>query len=142
VTVLDAYAVVAYLRDEVAAESVHALLRSPTVLSAVNAAEIVDQLVRVHRQEADDVDADLGLLSAAGMQLLPVSPDVGLLAGRLRARHYHRQAMALSLADCMAAATALTTGRPLATADPALAAMSRAEGVSVHALPDTLGRRP
>lgn len=141
-TVLDAYAVLAYLRNETAAEPVSELLRSPTVLTAVNAAEVVDQLVRVYDRDPDDVHADLAVLSHAGMQLGELSADVGILAGRLRARHYHRERMAVSLADCMAAATALSTGRPLATSDPALAAMVRVEGGDLHALPDTSGRVP
>lgn len=141
-TVLDAYAVLAFLRNETAAELVSELLRSPTVLTAVNAAEVIDQLVRVYGRDADDVHADIALLSNAGMDLSPVSADVGLLAGRLRARHYHRERMAVSLADCVAAATALSIGRPLATADAALAAMVRVEGISLHALPDSAGRLP
>ena len=141
-TVLDAFAVLAYLRNEVAAEPVTELLREPTVLCAVNAAEVVDQLVRVYGREPDEVHADLAVLSHAGMQLSPVSSDVGILAGRLRARHYHRERMAVSLADCVAAATALTIRRPLATADPALAAMIRAEGNGVLPLPDSMGRLP
>jgi predicted nucleic acid-binding protein len=63
-------------------------------------------------------------------------------AGRLRARHYHRNAMAVSLADCIAAATALSLDRPLATADPALAALVRAEGGQVRGLVDSKGRLP
>ena len=141
-TVLDAYAVLAYLRNETAAELITELLRSPTMLSAVNAAEVIDQLVRVYGRDPDDVHADLAVLSHAGMHLSPVSADVGILAGRLRARHYYRERMAVSLADCVAAATALSTGRPLATADPALAAMVRVEGISLHALPDSAGRLP
>ena len=125
-----------------AAELVTDLLRSPTVLSAVNAAEVIDQLVRVYGRDPDEVHADLAVLSHGGMHLLPVSADVGMLAGRLRARHYHRERMAVSLADAVAAATALTLSRPLATADPALAAMIRAEGGSIHPLPDTAGRLP
>lgn len=139
---LDGYAVLAYLRDEAAAESVTLLLRSPTVLSAANAAEVIDQLVRVYGRDPDDVHADLALLSHAGMELWPVSVEAGMLAGRLRTRHYHRQRMAISLADCVAAASALSGGRHLATADPALAAMMRAEGDDLHALPDSAGRLP
>lgn len=141
-TVLDAYAVLAYLRDEPAAELVGGLLRSRTVLTAVNAAEVVDQLVRVYRAEADDVHADLALLSYAGMHVSAVPADMGMLAGRLRARHYHRVRMAVSLGDCVAAAMALSTGQPLATADPALAAMMIAEGGKLHPLPGTSGRWP
>ena len=139
---LDAYAVVCYLREEEDGTEVEKLLRSPTLLSAVNAAEVVDQLVRFFGYHPDDVHADLALLSHAGMEIAPVSAEVGVLAGRLRARHYHRGKSAISMADCFAAATALTQQRPLATPDPALAAMLRAEGGTVHALPDSTGRRP
>jgi PIN domain nuclease of toxin-antitoxin system len=142
VTVLDAYALVAYLRGEAAANDVATLLRMPTILSAANAAEVLDQLVRVYGRDADDVHADLALLANAGMHLAPVTADAALLAGRLRARHYHRQRMAVSLADCIAAATALSERRPLATADPALAALVRTEGGKIHGLPDSAGRTP
>ncbi|MGH3922616.1 MAG: hypothetical protein ACRDTT_07070, partial [Pseudonocardiaceae bacterium] len=64
------------------------------------------------------------------------------LAGRLRARHYHRERCAVSLADCVAAATAIMRDRPLATADPALAELLRAEQGKIISLPDSNGRRP
>jgi PIN domain nuclease of toxin-antitoxin system len=142
VSVLDAYAVIAYLRGETCADEVAALLREPTVLTAVNAAEVVDQLVRVFGRDPDDVHSDLVLLGSAGMTLQPVSGELGLEAGRLRARHYHRQRRAVSLADCVAAAAALAEPRPLATSDPALAAVVRDEGGRVHALPASDGTRP
>jgi PIN domain nuclease of toxin-antitoxin system len=140
--VLDAYAVLAYLRDERAAEAVGDLLARPTKLSAANAAEVLDQLVRVYGCDPDDVHADLVMLAHTGMELAPVSIEVGMLAGRLRARHYHRERVSVSLADCVAAATALCTGYPLATADPPLASLVRAEQGKIHALPDTSGRLP
>ncbi len=140
--VLDAYAVVAYLRGEQAAGDVAALLRDPTVLPSVNAAEVIDQLVRVFGRDPDDVHADLALLSQTGMDIAPAGGDLALRAGRLRARHYHRERMAVSLADCVAAATALGLRRPLATADPTLAAVVRAEGGLVHGLPDSKGQLP
>jgi PIN domain nuclease of toxin-antitoxin system len=142
VTVLDAYALLAYLRGEDAADEVAGLLRSPTTLSAVNAAEVVDQLVRVFGRDPDDVHADLALLSQAGMRIAPVSPDIGILAGRLRARHYHRDRRTVSLADCVAAATALSEQAPLVTSDPALADLVRAEGGDIHGLPDSKGQLP
>jgi PIN domain nuclease of toxin-antitoxin system len=142
VTVLDAYAVVAYLRAEPCANDVAALLRGTSSLSAANAAEVVDQLTRVFGSDPDDVHADLALLANAGMNLVPVTPDLGLLAGRLRAKHYHRDRSAVSLADCIAAATALSLDRPLATSDPALAGVVRAEGGAVHGLPDSRGVLP
>lgn len=141
-TVLDAYAVISYLRDEIAAGEVQAILRSQTLLSTVNQAEVLDQLVRVFGREPDDVEADLALLAESGMALSPLDTQCATMAGRLRARHYHRQGCAVSLADCAAAATALRAERPLATADPALAALMRAEAGRVAELPDRSGRLP
>ncbi len=141
-TVLDAYALLAFLRGEPCADEVSVLLRRPSTLSAVNATEIVDQLVRVYHRDPDDVHADLALLANDHLELAPVTAELGLHAGRLRAKHYHRERAAVSLADCVAAATALTTGVSIATSDPALAAVVRAEGGEVHPLPDSNGVRP
>ncbi len=76
-TVLDAYAVLAYLRDEAGAEPVAELLRSPAVLSAVNAAEVIDQLVRVYDRDPDDVHADLAVLSHPVCTCPPSPPRSG-----------------------------------------------------------------
>ena len=105
--VLDAYAVVALLRNEAAADEVARLLTGPTLLTSVNGAEVIDQLVCVHGRDADDVEADLALLGQARMTAEPVDGDTAVLAGRLRARHYHRVRCAVSLADCVAAAAAI-----------------------------------
>jgi PIN domain nuclease of toxin-antitoxin system len=141
-TVLDAYAVIAYLRGEPSADEVAELLHGPAVLTSVNAAEVCDQMVRVFGADPDAVEADLALLIHAGMTVLTVSYELGLEAGRIRARRYHRDRAAVSLADCVAASAALDGQRPLATADPALAAVLRAEGGEVHPLPDSKGNRP
>jgi PIN domain nuclease of toxin-antitoxin system len=141
-TVLDAYAVLAYLRDEEAAEEVAQLLRTGPVLATVNAAEVVDQLVRVWGRDGDDVEGDLALLSEAGLRLYPLDAELALHAGRLRAAHYHRQRCAVSMADCVAAATALRLAVPLATSDPALAAVVAATGGELWGLPDSRGERP
>jgi PIN domain nuclease of toxin-antitoxin system len=87
VTVLDAYAVIAYLRGETAAGEVATLLRSPASLSAINVAEVMDQLARVFSGDPDDIDSDVALLPHAGTTIMPVTPAVALDAGRLRARH-------------------------------------------------------
>lgn len=141
-TVLDAYAVVAYMRGEGPADEVACLLEHDAVLTAVNAIEVVDQMVRVFGRDADDVEARLAILVYGGLQIPPLDPQVAIEAGRLRARYYHRERCTVSLADCTAAAMAITSKRPLATADPALVAVLRAEGAEVIALPDSRGRRP
>jgi PIN domain nuclease of toxin-antitoxin system len=142
VTVLDAYAVIAYLRGEPSADEVAELLHSPTILTSVNAAEVLDQMVRVYGCDPDAMEADLALLSHAGMTVQAVTRELGMEAGRIRARHYHRDRAAVSLADCVAASAALAAHQPLATADPALAAVLRGEGGDVHPLPDNKGNRP
>lgn len=141
-TVLDAYAVIAYLRGEGSADEVAGLMRQGCVLASVNAAEVVDQLVRVWGRDADDVEGDLALLGHAGMRVHTLDAELALAAGRLRAGHYHRRDRAVSMADCVAAAAALELGLALATSDPALAALLRVEGGEVTALPDSRGRRP
>lgn len=142
VTVLDAFAVVALMRDERAAEMVAEIVRSPTTLTAVNAAEVIDRLVRRYGRDADDVEMDLRLLTVGGMEMVAVTVERGLEAGRLRTQHYDRNGSSVSLADCVAAATALRQDVPIATADRALAAMVRAEGGEVTGLPDSTGRMP
>jgi predicted nucleic acid-binding protein len=142
VVVLDAFAIIAFLRGEPSAAEVAALLREPSQLTAVNAAEVCDQMSRVFGSDPDSVDADLALLNQAGMRLISATPELATEAGRIRARRYHRQSAAVSLADCFAAAAALAAGSALATADPALAAVVRAERGEVHPLPDSKGRRP
>ncbi len=139
---LDAYAVIAYLRDEPAAAAVETVLSSPTVLTGVNAAEVVDQMTRVFGQDADAVRADLALLVHCGLTIVPVGAQEGLFAGQLRAAHYHRGSRPVSLADCVAAACALSHDWMLATSDPPLAALVRAEGGQVLALADSSGRVP
>lgn len=141
-TVLDAYAVIAYLRGEPCSAEVAGLLHGPALLTSVNAAEVCDQMVRVFGADPDAIEADLALLCHAGLTVLPVSYELGVKAGRIRARRYHRERAAVSLADCVAASAALASQRPLATADPALAAVLRAEGGEVNALPDSKGQRP
>jgi predicted nucleic acid-binding protein len=142
VTVLDAYAVIAYFRGEPAAEEVSDLLQGPAILTSVNAAEVRDQMVRVFGADADGMEADLALLCHAGLTVQAVTDELGMEAGRIRARRYHRERAAVSLADCIAAAAALAIDAPLATSDPALAEVLRSEGGKVHPLPDSKGRRP
>jgi predicted nucleic acid-binding protein len=141
-TVLDACAVIAYLRGEPSATEVADLLRGPAILTSVNAAEVRDQMVRVFDADPDSLEADLALLCHAGLTVQAVTHELGLQAGRIRARRYHREHASVSLADCVAASAALASDSPLATSDPALADILRAEGGKIHPLSDRKGRRP
>lgn len=135
---LDAFALIALVAGEPAAPLVERELRradADVCISTVNYAEVLDQLIRVARLPATDVDAALQLLVAGGMRIIAVDEASGRLAGMLRARHYRRGAAAVSLADCFAIAVAASLGARLATADPALVAVAASEGVDVLRLP-------
>ncbi len=85
-TVLDAYAVIAYLRGEPPAAEVADLLRGQPLLTSVNAAEVCDQMVGVFGADPDNIEADLALLCHVGLTVLPVSYELGMEAGHIRAR--------------------------------------------------------
>jgi PIN domain nuclease of toxin-antitoxin system len=118
VILLDAFALLAYLRDEPAAEQVQRMLwDGDTAMTSVQVAEVLDRLVRVDGHDPDDAEVTV---SALGIEMLSMSSADGAAAGLFRAAHYSRSGRTLSLADSVAASTALSTGRRLATADPVL----------------------
>ena len=138
-TVLDSFAVLALLRDEPAAGIVARLVRSDPEarLTSLGVAEVVDHLVRLM-----DVDEDNAVLDVAQLGLSePVVVDhvLATRAGFLRARHYHRTARAISMADCVAAEAARASLVALATSDPHLLDTCTAEGISTFVLPDSRG---
>ena len=140
---LDAYAVIAYLQaDPHAGAEVRRLIAvedSPAAaLGVVNAAEVLDHLIRIR-----GVDPDAAVLDVAqlGLDVRPVDDRIGVLAGLLRARHYHPRQRQVSLADCFAAATLLVSDdiEGLATSDPHLLDLVHAEGGHTVPLPDSDG---
>lgn len=137
-TVLDAYAVIAYLCDEPAADHVRPLLvAGDAALTAVGLAEVLDHLVRLANAEEDEAVLDLAQLGL--IDAIPVDASTGNAAGRLRARRYHRTRCPISMADCIAAETARATHRPLATADPDLLDVCLAERIEIIPLPGSDG---
>jgi PIN domain nuclease of toxin-antitoxin system len=134
VTVLDAYAVIAFLRDEAAAEHVRPLIEAGDgALTAVGLAEVLDHLVRLAGADEDDAVLDLAQLGL--IDAIAVDANIGSAAGRLRARRYHRTRCPISMADCIAAETARATRHPLATADPDLLDVCHAEQIETIPLP-------
>ena len=137
-TVLDAYAVIAYLRAEAAATEVKPLLKRPAAaLTTVGVAEVLDHLIRIVGVDEEDAALDvaqLGLLDG-----IPVSPALGAAAGRLRARRYHRSRCTVSMADCIAAEAARSRAEPLATSDPHLLDVCQTENIARHVLPQSDG---
>lgn len=139
-TVLDAYAVLAFLRDEPAAPEVGPLLEAgDALLTAAGLGEVLDHLVRltgVDEEEAVLDLAELGLLEAVA-----VDTAVGAASGRLRARQYHRLGCAVSMADCVAAEVARARSDALATSDPHLLDVCARESIGVVVLPGSDGTR-
>ncbi len=135
-TLLDAYAIVAFLVGGPAAPSVRILLREgSTGVATANLAEALDVSQRVH-----------GLPIARAMEVLEPLLDGPLVAraldlplarraAEIRATHYHRSSRPISLADAILVATTGHDDR-LATADPDVLAVARAEGLETVALPE------
>ena len=139
-TVLDAYAVLAYLKGEPAATEVRRFLDDADAsLTALGVAEVVDHLVRVVGADEEEAALDVAQLGLGDAAV--IDPAIGGAAGRLRALHYHRTSCAVSLADCVAAEVARARRRPLATSDPHLLDVCHAEGIDVEVLPGTTGSR-
>jgi len=141
----DAFAVVALLADEPAADEVSELLgdsASPNVISAANLAEVFDDLVRVRGHDEERAHQGVLMIRLAGLDVVFVDDVLAEDAGVLRARYYDRSRAALSMADCVALATARREKATLVTGDRALARAARAEGVPLVALPDRRGNRP
>jgi PIN domain nuclease of toxin-antitoxin system len=138
--VLDAYAVIAFLRDEPAADEVASLMRSDVVaMTAVGLGEVVDHLTRLAGVDEDDVFLDLSELGLH--DALAVDARAGGQAGRLRARRYHRTRCAVSMADCVAAVIARDRAEPLATSDPHLLDLCHAERINTVVLSGSNGTR-
>ena len=128
--VLDASAAIAFLLDEQGAETVGSLLGSAGArMSTVNAAEVVDVLVRVHRGEPEAVIARVDELLSSVVEPAPPSLESATRAGELRARHCRRD-QRVSLADCFVLATA-ESGDRIVTGDRILATVAGDEGIEV-----------
>ena len=135
----------AFLLDEPAAVQVESELRDasqPAHISALNLAEVVDVMARIYKRPSSSTMDALILLEAGGLEVVPVDADLGVEAGQLHARLYDRQTSPLSMADCVALATAATLGERLATSDPPLAAAAASEGVGLIPLLDSRGGTP
>jgi len=129
--VLDAYALIAFLLDEPAAGDVEQLLhRQPAAITSINYAEVLDRLVRGQGMPRDAVTAAVAPLLGERLERIDVDFRIAGTAASLRARHYHRTACPLSLADCVCLAAAHDGGH-VATADEPMLRTARAEGIPV-----------
>lgn len=137
--ILDAYPVLAFLLDEPAASHVESLLRSDenAAVTTLGLAEVVDCATRRFDAELGEVVSDLARLELDDP--IPLDEMTAVLAGDLRARHYHHRQRPVSLADCVAAASAARHNRRLVSSDAALLDLCHDEGIDVHPIPDSAG---
>jgi predicted nucleic acid-binding protein len=132
---LDAFALIALLAEEPAADEVEALLRSgDAAITAVNLAEALDVLQRVQGIPRERLQEVTTPLVGERMKLLPIDERIARDAADIRARRYHRTRAPLSLADCILLA-ATGESDTLATADRPLIRVAEAEHVQVKTLP-------
>jgi PIN domain nuclease of toxin-antitoxin system len=139
-TILDSYAVLAFLKDEAAAAEVESLITpGDSAMTVLGIAEVIDHLVRFCGVDEEAATLDVAQLALDG----PVAVDerLGGAAGRLRARWYHRVKCPVSLADCVAAEAARAGSRRLATSDPALLEVCHGEAISFLVLSGADGSR-
>ena len=108
------------------------------IMNVLNRAEVIDQLTR-RGAASDVVGAEIDTL---GISFEPLSIDTADQAALLRSRHYHRTKRPLSMADCVALATATTSGSSLATSDLHLATTCVEVGCSVVEIANSKGAYP
>jgi PIN domain nuclease of toxin-antitoxin system len=131
-TLLDAYALVAFLEDEAAADDVERLLHGrDAAIPAVNLAEAGQRVLRHGRVDASELQQLIGSMPVA---IIPYSEAHAWRTARLRAQYYERGRSEVSLADCCLVAVATAADR-VATADPAVLRMAASEGIPTIALP-------
>jgi predicted nucleic acid-binding protein len=135
VTLLDAYALVAFLVGGPAAAQVRALLREGDArVATANLAEVLDVSSRVHRISIPRTMEVLGLLLEGPLTVVDLDLALALRAAEIRAQHYHRSSRPISLADAVLIASAASEGR-IATADPDVLAVAKEEQIETVELP-------
>ena len=133
-TIIDAYALIAFLLDEPAADAVERLLRDgDAAITSVSFTEAHDRLIRGQDMPREAVESTLASVLEAGVERIDVDFRLVSAATLLRAKHYHRTQRPLSLADCVCLAAA-QTGDRVATADGPMLEAAESEGIATLAL--------
>ena len=109
-------------------------------MTTTNLAEAVDVSCRGHGLDERSVKKVVEpLIVGDHLSVIAPSDSHAWRAAQLRIAHYSRNTRPLSMVDCFLLAAA-GPGDRIATADPAVAEVARAEGISLIALPDSSGR--
>ncbi len=129
-TLLDAYALVAFLVGGPATAQVRALLREgDTAVATANVAEALDVSQRIHRLPIPRAMEVLAALFEGPLAAVPLDLAVAHRAAEIRSSHYHRSSRPISLADAILLASAGPHDR-IATADPDVLAVAGAEKIA------------
>ena len=111
--VLDSSVILAIIRGETGEDKALALAQNAQI-SAVNVAEIVTKCIEQNLRE----DAGLEIIASCEVQVIPLTEQQAILAGRLR---HKAPKGVLSLGDRACIAAAILSGRTAVTADKAWA---------------------
>jgi predicted nucleic acid-binding protein len=135
VTLVDAYALIAFLVGGPATPQVRAILRGgDAAVATANLVEVLDVSQRVHGLPISRAVEVLEPLLEESLTPVSLDSTVARRAAEIRAGHYHRSSRPISLADAVLIGSA-KPGDRIATADPDVLAVARAEKVELVALP-------
>lgn len=126
---LDASALIAFLRGEPGQPTVEELIRSgDTMVATIVVAEVTDVLVRRLGIDAERAGAALAELTGDRVRTRSLDLEIATRAGEIRSRRYHRTKRPLSMADCVVIATA-GEGDSIVSTDVGLLAAAALEGI-------------
>jgi predicted nucleic acid-binding protein len=135
VTLLDAYALIAFLVGGPATREVRSILREGDAgVATANLVEVLDVSQRVYGVPTSRTLETLEPLLEGPLTAVVLGFSVARRAADIRARHYHRSARPISLADAVLIGSA-ESGDRIATADPDVLAVAEAEAIESIALP-------
>lgn len=138
-TLLDANALVAVILGEPAMGMVRNLLREGNAaMVAPNIVEVYDVAARREGISGERVATVVEPLFESTIEQVAADASLARRAAEIRAKHYHRQARALSLADVVLLAAARSRDK-IATSDSDVLAVAAELGIETIELPRSSG---
>lgn len=135
-TLLDAYALIAFMVGGPAAPAVRAVLREGNAaVASANLAEALDVSQRLYRLPIPRAMEILEPLLEGPLRAVALDLEIARRAAEIRAGCYHRASRPLSLADAVLIASA-KPGDRIATSDPHVLAVAREEEIDLLVLPE------
>ncbi len=135
-TLLDAYALIAFLVGGPAAAQVRAIMREgDAAVATANLAETLDVAARRHGLAIADAMEIIEPLLEGPLAAVALDAGTAQRAAEIRAKHYHRSTQPISLADAVLIASARSDDR-IATADADVLAVAEKEALMSVALPE------